>query len=72
MESIVSPPEGLVLLGNDVHEGAVSLCRKDAESASVDHLIHISCSDCEDYVPATSPGLVIVNPPWGGRLGSHR
>ena len=72
VESEVLPPKELVLLGNDIHEGAVSLCSKDAKSAGVDHLIELSCNDCEEYIPPINPGLVVVNPPWGGRLGFDR
>lgn len=66
------PPKGLTLLGNDVHEGALSLCIKDARSAGVDDLLDLSCVRCEEYTPRTQPSLVVVNPPWGARLGIDR
>lgn len=64
-----SPPEGLRLLGNDIHEGALSLCIKDAKSAGVHSLLDLCCKDCQEYIPPAQPSLVVVNPPWGTRLG---
>lgn len=59
---------GVRLLGNDIHEGALSLCKKDAKSAGVLHLLDLSCEDCQDYHPPVIPSLVVTNPPWGERL----
>jgi len=56
------------LLGNDIHEGALSLCKKDAKTAGVLHLLDLSCEDCQDYQPPVVPSLVVTNPPWGERL----
>eukprot|EP00250_Pteridium_aquilinum_P000901 c11079_g2_i1 orf=98-1687(+) len=69
--AIRSPPKGLTLLGNDAHEGALSLCIKDAKAAGVHDLLDLSCKSCEDYAPHTTPSLVVVNPPWGTRLGMN-
>ncbi|KAI5067065.1 hypothetical protein GOP47_0017593 [Adiantum capillus-veneris] len=63
------PPKGLMLMGNDVHEGALSLCIKDAKAAGVHDLLQLSCKACECYIPPSTPSLVVVNPPWGARLG---
>ncbi|CAM6101090.1 unnamed protein product [Calypogeia fissa] len=65
----ISAPKGLRLLGNDVHEGALSLCKRDAEAANVRAMLELSCRDCRDYSPSATPSLVVVNPPWGARLG---
>ncbi|BFI29443.1 hypothetical protein AXG93_1335s1140 [Marchantia polymorpha subsp. ruderalis] len=64
----VRAPEGLRLLGNDIHEGALSLCERDAKAANVLSMLELSCKDCKDYSPRLSPSLVVVNPPWGARL----
>ncbi|KAH7387880.1 hypothetical protein KP509_16G046600 [Ceratopteris richardii] len=67
-----TPPKGLTLMGNDIHEGALSLCMRDAATAGVDDLLDLSCKPCEDYAPHMKPSLVLVNPPWGARLGMSR
>lgn len=69
--AVISPPKELALLGNDVHEGALSLCLKDAKSAGVHDLINLCCKNCKEYIPPTQPSLVVVNPPWGARLGMN-
>jgi len=56
------------LLGNDIHEGALSLCARDAASAGVLDLLELSCQDCRVYSPPAIPSLVVTNPPWGSRL----
>jgi 23S rRNA G2445 N2-methylase RlmL len=68
----ISAPKGLRLLGNDVHEGALSLCKRDAKAANVLTMLELSCRDCRDYTPPATPSLVVVNSPWGARLGDSR
>eukprot|EP01018_Ginkgo_biloba_P034277 Gb_27132 [translate_table: standard] len=65
----IALPHGLRILGNDIHEGALSLCTRDAQAAGVKHALELSCKDCIDYSPTIAPSLVVVNPPWGYRLG---
>lgn len=67
-------PSGIHLIGNDIHPGALSLCRKDAENAGVLDILQLSCKDIRDFKPQIFPSLVVVNPPWGDRLegGSER
>lgn len=60
--------QGVRLLGNDIHEGALSLCKKDAKTAGVLHMLDLSCQDCQEYHPPVVPSLVVTNPPWGERL----
>ncbi|KAJ7109531.1 hypothetical protein O6H91_Y571700 [Diphasiastrum complanatum] len=62
-------PPGLRILGNDNHEGALSLCVRNAKTAGICHLLELSCQDCSLYIPPIAPSLVVVNPPWGSRLG---
>lgn len=70
--AVTAPPIGLRLLGNDIHEGALSLCSRDAEAAGVLEMMELSNKDCRSYEPSVSPCLVVVNPPWGNRLGENR
>lgn len=72
-ESLRQPcPPGVRFLGNDIHAGALSLCERDAEAAGVLDLLQLSCGDVTEYVPASPPSLVVVNPPWGSRLSGTR
>lgn len=72
MSAQLSSLPGVRLLGNDIHEGALSLCKKDANAAGVLHLLDLSCEDCQDYQPPVVPSLVVTNPPWGERLTDSR
>lgn len=60
----------LTFVGSDRDAGAVAMCRANAERAGVS----ASCAFQQLAVsalqaPQGPPGLVIVNPPYGGRLG---
>jgi putative N6-adenine-specific DNA methylase len=57
-----------VLLGNDAHEGALSIARTSAEAAEVGANLEFVHGDVSDYAPATRPAMVVSNPPWGLRL----
>ncbi|KAL3157914.1 hypothetical protein ABBQ32_012319 [Trebouxia sp. C0010 RCD-2024] len=57
-----------MLLGNDVHQGALRLAKSDARSAEVSHLIKWHSGPCSQWVPRDTPSTVVVNPPWGLRL----
>ncbi|KAK9811854.1 hypothetical protein WJX72_011203 [[Myrmecia] bisecta] len=57
-----------LLLGNDLHEGAVALARRDAVAAGVDDMIEFSSGSCASWRPREVPHVVITNPPWGQRL----
>jgi putative N6-adenine-specific DNA methylase len=55
--------------GADHHAGAISLARKGAAAAGVDHLVRFSVSDAREFRPSRPPAAVVVNPPYGHRLG---
>lgn len=57
-----------LLLGNDVHSGALGLAQRDAAAAGVAHLIKWQTGACSQWRPPTTPSNIIVNPPWGLRL----
>lgn len=59
--------------GSDRDAGAVRMSQANAERADVQALTtfqHHAISDLQ--APDSAPGLVIVNPPYGGRLGNKR
>src|SRR5262249_19727604 len=55
--------------GADRHEGALALARRAAEAAAVAGIVKLSLRDARDFIPSQPPAVVVVNPPWGERLG---
>lgn len=62
-------PVPVRLEGADRHEGAIGLARQAAVAAGVGDAVTFAVSDARDWVPAEVPSTVVVNPPWGERLG---
>ncbi len=71
-----APPAGLPpwrFLGSDRDAGAIGMARENAGRAGVSACTGFEVLDVADLVaPAGPPGLVIVNPPYGTRLGDKR
>lgn len=60
----------LVFTGSDRDQGAIHMSRANAERAGVTHLTAFDCAPISEARPPVGPpGLVIVNPPYGGRIG---
>ena len=59
--------------GSDRDSGAVEMSAKNAALSGVDSLTEFKQLSISDISPPTkTPGLVIVNPPYGGRIGDKR
>lgn len=59
--------------GSDRDEGAVKMSSENAARAGVSELTEFKQLTISDIIPPTStPGLVIVNPPYGTRIGDKR
>ncbi|MFL4469139.1 class I SAM-dependent RNA methyltransferase [Tateyamaria armeniaca] len=59
--------------GSDRDAGAIDMAQANAERASVDDLVTFSAANAgEATPPAAPPGLVIVNPPYGTRIGDKK
>ncbi|HEX6812043.1 MAG TPA: THUMP domain-containing protein [Planctomycetota bacterium] len=58
------------LMGNDRHPGALAIARQSVAAAGLEGHIQLTHGDARDYSPPWPPGLVVVNPPWGDRLGA--
>jgi putative N6-adenine-specific DNA methylase len=65
----VKPTLDFPLMGGDHHAGALSLAVLGAEAAGVAHLVSFQVSDARDLVLPERPATVVVNPPYGVRLG---
>jgi len=62
-----------VFRGSDRNAGAIAMAQENAERAGVDAVTgfaHHAVSDLP--MPEGPPGLIIVNPPYGGRIGNKK
>ncbi|WP_410220253.1 class I SAM-dependent RNA methyltransferase [Pedobacter sp.] len=61
------------IYATDISEDAVDVSRKNAKTAGVDQLIHFEvCDFAETPVPESGKGVVVFNPEYGERLGTHQ
>lgn len=59
--------------GSDRDTGAITMSRSNAERAGVATLVQFTAMPISDITaPDTAPGLIIVNPPYGGRVGNKK
>jgi len=59
--------------GSDRDAGAVAMSRANAERAGIASLTAFKQQAISDLIPPEcKPGLVIVNPPYGGRIGDRK
>jgi putative N6-adenine-specific DNA methylase len=64
---------GLRFYGSDRDAGAIRMSRANAERAGVSALTEFREHAVSDLMPPEGPpGLVIVNPPYGGRIGEKQ
>ncbi len=57
--------------GSDRDQGAVRMAGENAERAGVSEIVRFQRMDVSDAAPPEgAPGLVIANPPYGGRIGA--
>lgn len=62
-----------VFFGADRDQGAVRISAANAERAGVQDITQFSHASVSDaHPPCQRPGLVIVNPPYGGRIGNKK
>ncbi|MDX2309058.1 MAG: class I SAM-dependent RNA methyltransferase [Hyphomicrobium sp.] len=68
--TVVAP--ALRFYGSDHDPGAVRMSRANAERAGVAACTEfVACSISDTRAPSGPPGLVIVNPPYGDRIGER-
>lgn len=73
MKRRLHPVPQVRFFGSDRDQGAVAMSAANVEAAGVGHLAsfrHAPISAAEP--PGETPGLVIVNPPYGGRIGNKK
>jgi putative N6-adenine-specific DNA methylase len=65
----VRPVAPGLLFGADVHPGAIELARLAVRNAGLEHVLSPACADIADWSPPATPARVVVNPPYGERIG---
>jgi putative N6-adenine-specific DNA methylase len=63
-------PLGLIT-GFDLDDRALKLARRNAENAGFEGQLHFFHSSLEEFKPEGDKGVVIINPPYGKRLGEE-
>ena len=59
--------------GRDLDPGSIRMSRENAARANVENFTQFSQCDIRDLTPPEGPtGLVIINPPYGTRIGEKR
>jgi putative N6-adenine-specific DNA methylase len=60
------------ILASDVRGDAVSFSINNAKAAGVGHLLRFGKQDVRNFRPEGPPGVLVVNPPYGERIGEER
>lgn len=59
------------IIATDIDAKAVKAARKNAQTAGVDHLIDFEVCDFRETPLPSGNGVVVMNPPYGERLGDE-
>jgi len=68
----VTTTTSIVITGSDRDAKLVASARRNATRAGVDAHVTFSCADLGDVRAPAPSGLVVVNPPYGRRLGDPK
>jgi putative N6-adenine-specific DNA methylase len=60
---------GVRVRGMDRSPGAVDMAKQNASRAGVSRLVSFTPAEFSTFAPASSPALIIFNPPYGERMG---
>lgn len=70
-DSVRAPTPGTRFFGSDRDAGAIRMSGQNAERAGVAEWCRFECLPVSDLQPPDAPpGIVIVNPPYGTRIGN--
>jgi putative N6-adenine-specific DNA methylase len=64
-------PPGVPILATDIRKEAVAAARKNARVAGVESQIAFSVCDFRESNIPDPPGVIVLNPPYGERLGEE-
>lgn len=59
------------IIATDISADAVDIAQKNARTAGVEHLIEFNVCDFADTMVPEEKGIVMFNPEYGERLGTH-
>ncbi len=59
------------IIATDISEDAIDIARRNANTAGVEHLIEFAVGDFADTEIPPAPGVIMFNPEYGERLGTH-
>lgn len=62
---------GFKIIASDISADAVDIAQKNAKTAGVEHLIDFSVCDFADTPVPEDAGIIMFNPEYGERLGTH-
>ena len=74
-EAMRSPPRDAAfkVYGSDRDAGAITKSQANAERAAVGDIAEFTCKSISEITPPSeAKGLVIANPPYGGRIGNKK
>jgi putative N6-adenine-specific DNA methylase len=61
------------IIGSDIRRDAIQFARGNAKAAGVGHLIRFEQKDVSEFQPPVGPpGVILVNPPYGERIGEEQ
>ncbi len=67
------PPPSIRFYGSDRDAGAIKMSEANAERAGISDFSEFREQSISDLTPPDGPkGLVIINPPYGGRIGNKK
>ncbi len=62
---------GFKIVATDISDDAIDIAQKNARTAGVEHLIDFAVCDFADTNVPEDAGIVMFNPEYGERLGTH-
>lgn len=72
-EQVISNPTTLAFYGFDRNIGAIAMSIANAERAGVSSQCHFNAQSISDLTePEGEKGLIVINPPYGGRIGDEK
>jgi putative N6-adenine-specific DNA methylase len=69
-QALLAPPAPIV--ASDISGGAVAAARGNLARAGLADVVAVAEQDIAAAEPPPGPGLVVLNPPYGGRVGANQ
>ena len=59
------------IMGSDISGKAIEIARSNSIRADVGEMVKFSVGDIHSFSPPPAPGVILLNPPYGQRLGEE-